>query len=184
MNTVKLKHLHKQKTNAFSLIEIVVSMIIINILIGVMIIAFKFAISVPSKKNIRLAVDLAANYLNEIMELEFPVDTPCPNYCNNNQNDQDQLDCVPNTKTRASYQNICDYHNLVDYGARDFTGQIISGLEKFKVYVKIITDTTVILGNLSGSNNIDDLKLVRIDVLVQRKNIPDILISAYRVRHK
>lgn len=71
----------------------------------------------------------------------------------------------------------------MNYGAKDVFGNPISGLEQFNILVNIVTSNQAVLDNLSGGNNIEDAKILRIDVIVTKDNMQKILLSAYKSKY-
>ena len=166
---IELKNINQKmfKVKGVSLIELVMSMVILSIIFSIFAITFQISIRVPSRKNIKLASDIASNYLNEILSKDFPKVFPCPT--------------LSDTSIRSSYTNICDYNNLTDYGAKDYLGIQIPGLENFNVNVKVYTLSDVSLGNLKGADDLNiQPQVARIDVTVANANIPSIFISTYK----
>ena len=104
------------KVTAIYLIELIISMIIISISFTSVIMATYVINKVPSKKHIKQATQIASNYLNEILGKDFPTTIPCPNI-------------IDSSSARTNYTNICQYNNLINYGAKDVYGDPISGLE-------------------------------------------------------
>ena len=158
------------KVTAIYLIELIISMIIISISFTSVIMATYVINKVPSKKHIKQATQIASNYLNEILGKDFPTTIPCPNI-------------IDSSSARTNYTNICQYNNLINYGAKDVYGDPISGLEDFTVKINIITSNQAILDNLSGGTNIDEAKIIRIDVTVSIDNMENILLSTYKSKY-
>jgi hypothetical protein len=159
------------KITAIYLIELIMSMIIISISFTSVIMATYVINKVPSKKYIKQATQIASNYLNEILGKDFPTTIPCPNIIDSS------------SSSRTNYTNICQYNNLINDGAKDIAGEPISGLENFTVNVKIITSDQAVLDNLSGGSNVDEAKIIRIDVNVSRENMENILLSTYKNKY-
>lgn len=177
------------KITAIYLIELIMSMIIISISFTSVIMATHIINKVPSKKYIKQATQIASNYLNEILGKDFPTTIPCPNIidpnpCNTlNINNNLKATCKASTANRTNYTNICQYNNLINYGAKDVAGDPISGFEDFTVNIKILTSNQAILDNLSGGSNVDETKIIRIDVNISRENMENILLSTYKSKY-
>ena len=186
MKTYKSK---TSKITAIYLIELIMSMIIISISFTSVIMATYVINKVPSKKNIKQATQIASNYLNEILGKDFPTTIPCPNIidpdpCNTlNINNNLKATCRTSSASRTNYTNICQYNNLINYGAKDLAGESIPGLENFTVNINILTSNQAVLDNLSGGTNIDEAKIIRIDVTVSIENMENILLSTYKSKY-
>lgn len=83
--------------------------------------------------------------------------------------------CPAAEAQRSLFDNVCDYQGLVDAGARDQTGNLVPGLEGYRVSMAI--DTKATLGNLVGSGAV-----LRIDVTVTDPLGRAVLLSAYRAK--
>lgn len=108
-----------------TLIELVVSMMIISVaLAGVLSVMF-FTTSHSADPVVqRQAISIAESYMEEITLKSFldPDDgQPCPEA----------------EGDRASFDNVCDYDGLNDVGAHDPDGNMIAGLENYEVSVSV-----------------------------------------------
>lgn len=174
---------------AIYLIELIMSILIISISFTSIIMTTYVVNKVPNKKEFKQAVQIATNYLHEILGKDFPTNIPCDNYnntdfCNNKNIDQVlKQSCRVGSAIRTHYTNICQYHNLTNYGAKDVLGNPIHGLEDYNIFVNIITSNQAVLGNLSGGDNIEQANILRIDVIVTKENMPKVLLSAYKSKY-
>jgi MSHA pilin protein MshD len=76
--------------------------------------------------------------------------------------------------TRASFDDVRDYNGLTDVGARDQNNNLIAGLNDYTISVTVVND---------GLNGIAAADSLRIDIVVSRALIDDILLSGYRVNY-
>lgn len=180
------KILELPKITAIYLIELIMSMLIISISFTSVIMTTYIINRVPSKKDIKQATQIATNYLNEILGKDFPTTVPCSaennsDPCNNLNIDGNlKNNCRTTTASRQNYTNICQYNNLINFGAKDIMGIPINGLEEFTIMVEIITSEQAVLDNLSGGSNIDQTQIARIDVTVMKDHMENIKLSAYK----
>lgn len=152
---------HKE---GFTLIELVLSIVIISIcLTGTMLAFITVAKSNADPMIQQQAINIAKSYLEEIITKPFPIIVPCPSVA---------------VGGRAMYANICDYQGLIDIGAKDQDGQVINKLSLYTV--KVTVDTVgAALGNLSAGADV-----VRIDVSVIHPSLQTaMVISGYRTKY-
>lgn len=164
MNLKKLKYNFIKRLKAFTLVELVMSIVIMSIAFVGTILAF-YTVSKRSAKPILISHSLAIakSYLTEILLKDFPTTLPCPS---------------PPASGRKYYNNICDYQNLHDIGAYDQEGQPIAGLENYEVRVNIDT-TTAQLGELTAGTEV-----VRIDVTTWLQDSEsEVIISGYKTNY-
>lgn len=154
----------KQSQSATSLIELTASIAIVSISLSAVVMTYFQVSKCPSVASMNTSLMIANNYLNEILNKNFPTTLPCPK---------------PPTE-RANYTNVCDYNNLVNIGARDYNGNQIAGLEKYNIFVTIDSSSNVKLGNLTGSTVATLAKVVKIDLKVTNPSMPDFIISVYK----
>src|SRR5437763_1984531 len=111
MNTIKLQR-------GFTLVELIIAIVVISIgTISVMGLLASQA-SHSGEAMIRdQAAHIASAYLNEVLQKSF--------------NDPDGI----NEVGRANFDDVRDYNNLVDVGAKDPQGNLIAGLSQFTVSV-------------------------------------------------
>jgi MSHA pilin protein MshD len=79
--------------------------------------------------------------------------------------------------SRASYDNVCDYHNLNDTaGAVDQLGNTVAGLTAYNVSVSVtgnVGDATALGPTASQATNTGALRVLRVDVEVTHDNVSD-----------
>lgn len=151
------------KNRAVYLLELVLSMTIVGIALTSMILVF-WRISIAASPVVnQQALYIANGYLNEILTKNFPTTLPCPS--------------APTS--RANYTNICDYNNLVDVGAKDNQGNLLTGLGSYKVSVLLDTNSAN-LGNLIAGTQV-----IRVDVIINNSSLfmPKMIISAYKTKY-
>ena len=152
------------KNNGFTLIELVLSIVIISIALTGTILAF-ITISRSSGDPMiqQQAINISKSYLEEIMAKAFPAVVPCAS---------------PPVGGRAFFNDICDYNNLNETGARDQNNQAISGLESYSIQVNVDTSSAS-LGGLTAGNEV-----VRIDVAVSHPQLSSAMVlSGYRTKY-
>ncbi len=76
--------------------------------------------------------------------------------------------------TRPTFDDVRDYNGLNDVGARDQGNNPIAGLTDYTISVTVVND---------GLNGIAAVDSLRIDIVVSRASIDDILLSGYRVNY-
>ncbi|MBT4963029.1 MAG: type II secretion system protein [Francisellaceae bacterium] len=151
-----------RNSQAFTLVETVMGIVIISIAMTGTLLAFQIVTRSSADPMIyQQATSIGKSYIEEVASRSYPTILPCP---------------VPPVGGRSVYENICDYNNLTDIGARDQNGQAITGLENYTVNVAFDT-TTAALGLLTPGTQV-----IRIDVTVSHTSIPNLLFSTYRTQ--
>ena len=149
-----------KKQAGSGLVELVLSITIIAVALTGTLLAFQTASLYNADPMLQQqAISIGKSYLSEVTQKDFPTTVPCPS---------------PPAGGRSVYTNVCDYHNLVDVGAKTQAGQAISGLGGYTITVTVDTAGAV-LGSLTTGTEV-----VRIDVLVQHNNMPNVRFSGYR----
>lgn len=144
-----------------SLIELVVAIVVVAIcLTG----AFAL-VDTTTRRSVdpmleRQATSIAEAYLEEIAQQAY-------------RDPDDGAICPGPEAQRALFDNVCDYQGLVETGARDQTGALVSGLESYHVSVSI--DSNATLGALVGEADV-----LRIDVTVTDPMGRPVRLSLYR----
>lgn len=108
----------------------------------------------------RQATSVAEAYLEEILQQAY-------------LDPDDGTVCPAAEAQRGLFDNVCDYRDLTEVGARDQTGALVPGLENYRVAVAI--DSKATLGALAGS-----IVVLRIDVTVSDPLGRPVRLSAYR----
>lgn len=151
-----------------TLVELVIAIVVISIaLTGTLMVMDQTTRHSADPMLETQAIAIAEAYLEEILLLPF-IDP-----------DLDPLTgptCPPEETNRTLFDNVCDYRNTDDAGARDQTDAAVAGLEDYRVRVSV--DTSATLGALSGSNTV-----LRVDVRVTHPANIDLMLSGYRTRY-
>ena len=151
-----------QATNnrGFTLVELVISIVVIATTLVALNVAFTSLLR-PSADSMLVVQSLATaeGYLEEILGRGF-VDP------------DDGTVCPTPEASRESYDNLCDYNNLDDSGARDQFGNPITGLEGFRVRVSV--DSGYDLNGVNGG------KAIHVLVRVTHPASIDMSLSGYR----
>ena len=144
-----------------SLVEIVVAMVIIAIsLTGTLMLVDTTTRRSADPMLERKATSIAESYLEEALQKNYldPTDgTLCP---------------TPEG-ARALFDNVCDFNGLDDAGARDQSGNAITGLDGYRVQVSV--DPAANLGTLFGSSEV-----LRVDITVTDPTGRPLALSGYR----
>ena len=145
-----------QNQQGLTLIELIVVMIVISVaLVGVMSV-INYTTRHSADPVLRhQAIAIAEAYMEEIVLKDFA--NPPGGYSGTN---------------RSLFDDISDYHNLTDDGARNQNGQVITGLENYRVSVSVIEEAFGPAGN-----TVDAL---RIDVTVRSPAGEEITLTSYR----
>lgn len=108
----------------------------------------------------RQATSIAEAYLEEILQQAY-------------LDPDDGTVCPAAEAQRGLFDNVCDYRDLTELGARDQTGALVPGLENYRVAIAI--ESKAKLGALAGSTVV-----LRIDVTVSDPLGRPVRLSAYR----
>lgn len=108
----------------------------------------------------RQATSIAEAYLEEILQQAY-------------LDPDDGTVCPAAEAQRGLFDNVCDYRDLTEVGARDQTGALVPGLENYRIAIAI--DSKAKLGALAGSTVV-----LRIDVTVSDPLGRPVRLSAYR----
>ncbi len=151
------------KTKGFTLVELIISMVIIAVAFVGTLLVINMVTSQSGRPVVMShSIAVAKSYLTEILLKDFPSTIPCPS--------------PPGL--RSEYYNICDYHNLYDLGAKDQNGNVIAYLANYEIRVNIDTTTASLDGLTSGT------EVVRIDVRTKiQGDDSEVLISGYKTNY-
>jgi MSHA pilin protein MshD len=140
------------KQRGVTLVELVVSIVVVAIAISAVLGTLTFASTSSADAMVRQqAISIASAYLEEIL-LRSYVDP----------------DGVDGEGTRAAFDDVDDYDGLSNTGARDQLGAAIDGLEQYRVDIEVVPET------IGGVN------ALRVDVSVDPSNGPTVVLSGYR----
>ena len=139
-----------------TLIELIVVMIVISVaLVGVMSV-INYTTRHSADPVLRhQAIAIAEAYMEEILLKEY--ENPPGGYSGND---------------RSRFDDVSDYHNLVDSGARNQNGQAIPGLEGYSVSVEV--------GDVVDWNGVEAKKIT---VTVSSPAGEDITLTSYRTNY-
>ncbi len=127
-----------------ALVELVITIVIIGIAAAALYSAMAAITGRSADPLLRQqSLSIAEGYLEEILLQPFL--------------DSSNAVCPPPPASRASFDNVCDYHGLNDNGVRDARGQAIAALANYRVQVAV---TAHALDGLAAS----DALLVRVTV--------------------
>jgi len=126
------------------------------------------------------ALLIAESYMEEILHKRFIDSEPvvATNICPS-----------PEGSGRASFDNVCDYHNLNDTaGAVDQLGGTVAGLTAYNVSVSVTGDVgdALALGpTVSQVTNTGALRVLRVEVTVTHDDAPDfrLVLTGYRANY-
>jgi MSHA pilin protein MshD len=138
-----------------TLVELIITIIIISVALTGILAVVNLSVQHSADPLLqRQAISIAESYLEEIMLL--PTLDP---------------DGSESGENRATFDDINDYHALMDTGAKDQSNTAIVGLENYTVSIEI-SDIT-----LSGTS------MKQIDVSVQRPGTDTITLTGYRASY-
>ena len=144
----------KMSTSGFTLLEILTTVIVIAVAATALMSVFSSTVRTSADPMFQhQALAIAEAYMEEIRLKDFAIG--------------------PET-TRASFDDVRDYNGLTDVGARDQNNNLIAGLNDYTISVTVVND---------GLNGIAAADSLRIDIVVSRALIDDILLSGYRVNY-
>ena len=124
-----------------TLVELIVSMVIISIALGGVLMVMNFTVSHSADPMIQhQAVAIAEAYMEEILlQGYFDPDLPAPTVGFD--------ECPVNESDRSLYDNVCDYSGINYSGAKDQKGDDISGLGNYDVSVAVEYDDHMLNGD-------------------------------------
>ena len=123
-------------TKGVTLIELIVSIVIITIAVGGIMALFLGTTSTSADPMIRAqSLAIAQSYMDEIMMQPYSISTNTSDSGTCNDGDS------PEKSERAKYNDLSDYHNLSDIGAHNQNGCLIDALNAYTVDVSIVLTT-------------------------------------------
>jgi MSHA pilin protein MshD len=148
--------LHRER--GVTLIELVISIVVVAISVSAVLgVLSSTAEHSADAMVVAQAVSIAESYLEEISLKPF-----------------DDPDGVDGEGVRAAFDDLNDYHGLVDVGARDQFGNPIPGLGDYTVAVNVVGSAA-----LTG---VDAANAARIDVSVTHAAHVNLAVTGYRTR--
>ena len=140
--------------SGFTLLEIITTVVVIAIAATALMSVFSSTIRTSADPVLQhQALAIAEAYMEEILLKDFTVGPG---------------------NTRPTFDDVRDYNGLNDVGARDQANNPIAGLTDYTITVTVVND---------GLNGIAAVDSLRIDIVVSRALIDDILLSGYRVNY-
>ncbi|OEU62108.1 MAG: pilus assembly protein MshD [Desulfuromonadales bacterium C00003094] len=110
------------ENQGFTLIELVISIVVVSVALGGVLMAINYTVGHSADPMLQhQAVAIAESYMEEILLKPFA--------------DPDGVDAEIG---RVQFDDIDDYNNLVDIGARDQADKLIGGLENYTVNVTVV----------------------------------------------
>jgi MSHA pilin protein MshD len=141
-----------------TLIELVISIVVVAIAASAVLgVLSRTAGHSADAMIVAQAVAIAESYLEEITLKPF-----------------DDPDGADGEGNRADFDDLDDYHGLVDAGARDQFGNPIAGLNGYTVSVAVVGSAA-----LTG---VDAANAARVDVTVSHAPLVNLSLSGYRTR--
>lgn len=166
--------------SGFTLVEMVMYIAVVSIgvagILSVMTYTTRYSADPMVQQQ---ALLIAESYLEEILHKRFTDSTAGTT----------QICPAPEGAGRASFDNVCDYHNLNDSaGAVDQLGNAIAGLTAYNVSVSVTGDVgdALALGpTASLITNTGALRVLRVDVEVTHDDIADfsVRLTGYRANY-
>jgi MSHA pilin protein MshD len=146
----------RARMQGVTLIELIVSIVVISIAV-VSVLGALSAVSSRSSEAMlqQQAVDIAAAYLNEILQKPFTT----PNIVEAQRN---------------LFNNVDDYNSLPDTRVRDVNGNALAQFNQFTVTV---TSVAAVLGTTPAA------QMRRIDVTVRHPALQPVVLTGYRARY-
>ena len=166
-----------------SLVEMVIFIMIVSLSVaGILIVMTATTQRSADPMVQQQALLIAESYMEEILHKGFTDPNPGETQvCHTT---------VPFKETsRASYDNVCDYHNLNDTaGAVDQLGNTVTGLTVYNVSVLVtgdVGDATALGPTVSQATNTGALRVLRVDVEVTHDDTPDfqMRLTGYRTNY-
>ena len=166
LSSLKFCKKNSSKISAFTLIEVLVTIVVIGIAATSIMSVFISTVKTSADPLIQQqAVSIAEAYMEEIQSQHFadPVAV--------------ETGGAEAGETRASYNDIQDYDGLSDTGAKDQNNVAIAGLTDYGVTVSVTAQS------LSGTTTIAASDSRRIDITVTHTVIDPIVLSGFRTNH-
>jgi MSHA pilin protein MshD len=140
-----------QKQSGFSLIELIVTIVILGIAVSAFMMIVSDSVSRSADPMLRTQASAIGHaYLEEVLSMPFA--------------DPDGI----GGETRANFDDVLDYNGLNDAGARDINGNLIAALAAYNITVAV-TDA-----NIAGQ------AMRRVQVNVTQPNGETVTMTGYR----
>ena len=171
-------------------IELVASIVIVSVATLGLMLAVSSAIGRSADPMVQTqAIAIASAYLEEATLADFcdPAFNPDGNPATTCRNECTTAACdggcggsaFAAESGRSTFDDICDYNNLADSGARDRNGAAIANLSSYAVAVRVLDSPAITLGSpaLGASTG----QVVRVEVEVSHPGLAvPVVISAYK----
>ena len=145
-------------SRGFTLIELVISLVVVSVALGGVLMAINYTVTHSADPMLQhQAVAIAESYLEEILLKPFA--------------DPDDDD---DESSRSLFDDVDDYHDWSDSGARDQTGTVITGLTNYNVTVTVVGTTL---------NGIDAADSKKITVTVSHPVGFNLSLSGFRTKY-
>ncbi len=171
---------HAVRQAGVTLVELVMYIAIVSVGIAGILVVMNVTTRYSADPMVeQQALLIAESYMEEILHKRFTDPT----------GGTTQICPAPEGGGRASYDNVCDYHNLNDSaGAVDQLGNTVTGLTAYNVSVTVVGsvgDATVLGPTASQVTNSGALRVLRVDVEITNDDIPDfrLLLTGYRTNY-
>lgn len=169
----------RRRPSAFTLIEIIVTIVVTAIAFTAMSVwIFNANLSSVDPIISTRAAELGQAYLEEILAKRFDENTASGGILRCDESGQPVCSSsfgAETGETRAIFDDVDDYHNLLDNGAINALGQARTNYADFRVSVTVVYAGTEL--GLGAANN---RYAKRIDVSVQHTSAGQFVFSAYR----
>lgn len=172
----------RPRQQGLTLIELVVTIVIVAVASSAVLLVLSDTTRRSADPMLQQqAGAIAQAYLEEILLKPFcdpALSADCPaqcsvaNLCSNPACHQPEAD-------RALFNDVCDYHGLVDVGARDQNGLALPGLEAYTVAVEVVDGAGAQLNGLSGAAG----QVLLVNVQVSHPSADAVLLSGYRANY-
>lgn len=158
----------------FTLVEIVVAIAVVAIALAGATSAFVLAGRHSADPMVRQqAILVAEAYLEEILRQRF-YDPETDAVCTG----------TASGETRATYDNVCDYHGLADSPPRNQSGAALAALAGYSVAVTVAhSGVTLGPGGAGQIDNTGAVRVLRVDVTVTGPAGTAITLSGYRTNY-
>lgn len=171
-------------------VELVASIVIVSVATLGLMLAVSATVGRSADPMVQTqAIAIASAYLEEATLAEFcdPSFNPDGNPATTCRNECATRACAGGCggavfgaeSGRAAFDDVCDYDNLADSGARDRNGTAIANLDNYTVEVRVLDTAGIALGSPVQSASAG--KLVRVEVEVSHPALASpVVLAAYK----
>lgn len=170
---------HIPKQAGATLVELIVSIVIISVgLAGILTVMDSTTRSSGDALVQQQAIAIAEAYLEEIALKDFcDPNNAAPCAVGNAPGSPNCIVCPAAEANRRDFDNVCDYNNRTDTGARDQNGSAVAGLGSYTVETNVATNAG--LDTLTGGN----CEVLRVQVDVSHPFIATVTLSGHRTNY-